>query len=220
MTADGIYYNINTVSDAGQAGASTWQRITGNLFSLTATIFGDDSETEQAITSINTIAADWRYAIPNANGGTHPVLYVGGQGGVFRSLDNGATWQPYPSATTAQVSTAPTASGGGLPVTDVTDLEVSAGNIDPDDRPPGPGRRRPGRPRRLDLRPRRLRDPPGADRPRHPEPRPRPAGPGRQRLGDARRRRDQRPDAGDRRPERVLRLRHDGDGQPLRPHPR
>ena len=129
VTANGVYYNINTVSDPGQAGASTWQRITGNLFSLTHAIFGNPNATQASVLSLATIAADWRYSIPNPSGGTHPVLYVGGQGGVFQSLDNGQTWAPYPQTTTG--TSGSSGPSGGLPVSDVTDLQISDGNIDP-----------------------------------------------------------------------------------------
>ena len=55
---------------------------------------------------LEALQADWRYAIPDdptllntpPTGvvPTHPVLYVGGEGGVYRSLDGGQTWTPFP----------------------------------------------------------------------------------------------------------------------------
>ena len=59
------------------------------------------------------------------------MLYVGGEGGVFRSLDNGQTWSLFPDTAPAACSTRPIANGGGLPVARVTDLDLSLGNIDP-----------------------------------------------------------------------------------------
>ena len=34
------------------------------------------------------------------NSNTHPVLYVAGQGGVYRSLDQGTTWTYFPDQST------------------------------------------------------------------------------------------------------------------------
>src|SRR5262249_51961425 len=74
---------------------------------------------------------------------THPVIYVAGQGGVFRSTDstdskdangnNQTTWLPFPSAEPNSLSTTPTppGAGGGLPQVAVTDLAPSWGKIDP-----------------------------------------------------------------------------------------
>ena len=53
---------------------------------------------------LRAIQADWRYAIPDdltkPNGPKHPVLYVGGHGGVYRSLDKGVTWTYFPNIAT------------------------------------------------------------------------------------------------------------------------
>ena len=126
VTLKGVYY----MSDSTAVGA-TWQNITGNLFTLTNTPFGNAQYTQQALNFLTSIQADWRYTIPfnakNLSLGFHPVLYVSGDGGVFRSLDNGTTWSVYPSI----AFDGATADGGYLPNVDVTDLSMSIGKIDP-----------------------------------------------------------------------------------------
>jgi len=52
------------------------------------------------------------------------VLYVSGESGVYRSLDNGTTWALYPNA----VFDAAPKDGGGLPNAHVTDLTLAIGN--------------------------------------------------------------------------------------------
>ena len=88
-------------------------------------------------TGLATIAADWRYAIPNdpaeinsptvPPGPTHPVLYVGGTDGVYRSTDQGRTWTSYPNV----ADDGSPIDGGYLPNAQVTDLDIVLGNIDP-----------------------------------------------------------------------------------------
>jgi photosystem II stability/assembly factor-like uncharacterized protein len=68
-------------------GGTSWTSVTGNLPPTFA---------------VNTMAIDWR--------GRTPVLYVGTSRGVYRSLDQGATWAAF---------------GQGLPNTSVTDLEFA-----------------------------------------------------------------------------------------------
>ncbi len=138
VTQDGVYYNSDSVKN------SAWTNVTGNLFKLITTPFattngsgGFGAATEPAITFLNTIQVDWRYVLTNttstgavatgALAGTHPVLYVGGNGGVFQSIDNGNTWHIFPSIAN---NSAP-ADGGYLPNVDVTDLNLSLGKIDP-----------------------------------------------------------------------------------------
>ena len=75
------------------------------------------------------MAVDWRYAIPNASGtGTHPVLYVGGDGGVVTSTNLGANWTIYPTLSTANTATQ---TGGFMPELRVTDLKLMLGNVNP-----------------------------------------------------------------------------------------
>jgi subtilisin-like proprotein convertase family protein len=143
VTYDGVYFMANT-----QAANATWVNISGNLFTLEQSYFGpfaaagtNFSSQKQvnpiADTGLNAVAADWRYAIPNnpaevdnpasPPGPTHPVLYVAGTGGVFRSTDGGTTWTIYPDIADDDA----TIDGGYLPSVDVTDLDLVLGNIDP-----------------------------------------------------------------------------------------
>lgn len=138
VTSKGVYRMADSV-----AGGS-WVNITGNLFSVLRGQFNDPTlGTQVALASLNAIQADWRYLIPddftNPSGPTHPMLYVAGQGGVFRSYDNGQNWTLFPDGTTnvdgtinnASLLNSPLGNGGGLPNTIVTDLDLSLGNIDP-----------------------------------------------------------------------------------------
>src|SRR5262249_49287227 len=87
--------------------------------------------TEAQLQLLSTLTADWRYVIPdnllNPGGPAHPVLYVGGQGGVYRSFDKGVTWALYPNLAVD----AARQEGGYLPNVQVTDLDLALGNIDP-----------------------------------------------------------------------------------------
>ncbi len=69
--------------------------------------------------------------IPNSTGttasGTNPILYVAGDSGVYRSLDNGASWTDFPN-TDPQLDAAPV-NGGYLPHVAVTSMSLSDGNI-------------------------------------------------------------------------------------------
>src|SRR5262249_30289393 len=99
--------------------------------------FGDAALGENQARYLTSLAADWRYVIPGSfqstAGPTHPMLYVGGEGGVYRSSDNGQTWILFPSQDPNSFVTTPTppGDGGGLPVAHVTDLDLALGNIDP-----------------------------------------------------------------------------------------
>jgi subtilisin-like proprotein convertase family protein len=129
VTLNGVYH----ISDSLAAGA-TWQNITSNLFNITHTDFNDPTFVENQLRYLTSIQADWRYLIPNSlsqpNGPTHPVLYVGGEGGVYRSMDGGQTWVPFPNGNTNGTPTPP-GTGGGLPDSHISDLLASTGNIDP-----------------------------------------------------------------------------------------
>ena len=59
----------------------------------------------------------------------HPVLYVSGNTGVYRSIDGGQTWSLFPSSAT-NLDGSPQ-SGGYLPVVKVTDLDLSIGAVNP-----------------------------------------------------------------------------------------
>ena len=134
-TDEGIYFK----ADSRVAG--NWVNITGNLYAITRDAFGDSglSETYNFLSQNNaqlnrgfrTVVADYRYSIPvdvtDPSAGSFPMLYVAGFGGVFRSLDNGTTWTVFPDVDN---DGAPEA-GGYLPNVQVTDLDLSVGEIDP-----------------------------------------------------------------------------------------
>ncbi|OWK40279.1 proprotein convertase P-domain-containing protein [Fimbriiglobus ruber] len=141
VTTTGVFFMPNS-----SAANPTWIPISGNLFTLQKSIFGDANTGSAgsftaALQNLTTIAADWRYAIPSTTnpGTTFPVLYVGGQGGVFRSVDNGKTWSLYPAAstytytdpTTGQTSQYAIGAGGNMTDALVTQIQLSLGNIDP-----------------------------------------------------------------------------------------
>ncbi len=82
-----------------------------------------------AATGLTSLAVDWRFALPDATGtGTHPVLYVGGDGGVVTSTDLGSTWSIFSNLNT---SNSATQTGGYLPSVRVTDLKLILGNTNP-----------------------------------------------------------------------------------------
>ena len=131
VTQKGVYFMADT-----SAASHTWVNITGvgsnSVLAQTHTIFGDPTQTEKQAKSLTSIIADWRYSVPDnpalSNSPTHPVLYVAGDSGVYRSIDKGQTWRLFPNqATDGSVS----ADGGLLPTVPVTDLDMSLGNIDP-----------------------------------------------------------------------------------------
>src|SRR5439155_169627 len=109
----------------------TWVNITANLKALTHNSFGDPTLTETQAKSLTALAADWRYAIPddlnNPTGPTHPVLYVSGDSGVYRSFDKGKTWKLFPN----QDDDLAPADGGYLPNVHISDLDLAVGNINP-----------------------------------------------------------------------------------------
>ncbi len=157
VTLTGVFYTPDSVGRAATNSspavpAMPWVNITSNLNQIQRSPFGDPSlaQSAQAPFTSNTgtadqgtasyggfrsIVADYRYAIPDALGATnaagnvltHPVLYVAGTGGVFRSLDNGQTWTLFPSTA---FDTAPV-DGGYLPSVQVTSLTLNLGPINP-----------------------------------------------------------------------------------------
>ncbi len=140
VTTTGVFFIRDSVALAQNPtnAAAAWIKVTGNLQNLSYTIFGQPYQSSTGTNplsqtqTLNAIAADWRYTIPNAaadpaGAGFHPVLYVAGDSGVFRSLDNGLTWTLFPDrAIDGAVD-----QGGFLPRTNITDLDLSVGNIDP-----------------------------------------------------------------------------------------
>jgi subtilisin-like proprotein convertase family protein len=138
VTNKGVYRMFDST-----ATGATWKNITGNLFSLMRNAFGDPNLKTPILKNLTSIAADWRFAIKDnpgqANSPTHPVLYVGGEGGVFRSTDGGATWTIFPDAS----HDGALVDGGLLPEAKVTQLSIAYGNINPitgkPDQSGGPG---------------------------------------------------------------------------------
>ncbi len=147
VTDKGIFYLADSLPSASNP-TPTWVNITGNIFSIQQTLFGPFAATGTTLTGqklqspiagtgLTTIAADWRYAIPNnpaeinnptvPPGPTHPILYVGGSSGVYRSTDQGQTWTSYPNVD----DDGSPVDGGYLPSVQVTDLDMVLGNIDP-----------------------------------------------------------------------------------------
>jgi subtilisin-like proprotein convertase family protein len=132
VTVGGVFF----MADSSAANA-TWQNISGNLFQITHNPFGTTLLTETQLRTLEAIQVDWRYAIPDDPGKvinpvpplgpTHPILYVAGSGGVYRSLDKGQTWTVFPNvAVDSSLS-----EGGGLPNVKVTDLDLALGNVRP-----------------------------------------------------------------------------------------
>jgi subtilisin-like proprotein convertase family protein len=129
----------------------TWTNNTGtgagNLFNLTTNFSQTNNglvpqlpvdstkpaAPEQHLLSyLSALAVDWRQVIPDANdSGTHPALYVGGNAGVYRSLDNGKTWSVFPSVASAPVAGDAPVDGGYLALAQVTHLDLSVGNVNP-----------------------------------------------------------------------------------------
>jgi subtilisin-like proprotein convertase family protein len=143
VTRQAVYY----IGDSTVAGA-TWQNITGNLFSLQHLIFGDPTMVDTVARYLSSLAVDWRYVIPNSSSNpagpttTHPMLYVGGEGGVYRSTDDGTSWDYFPNDTTLGTLPATPGEVGGpppvpagqvnnLPIVHVSDMDLSLGDINP-----------------------------------------------------------------------------------------
>lgn len=143
ITQQAVYFvnfdvNYSVTGTASLAGAPTWYDITGNLFGLTYTLYNDPNQIVQALApnGLTALAVDWRWQIPDdpadPTGPVHPALYVGGVGGVFRSLDfnpatGTATWTIFPDV----ANDGAPVDGGYLPHAYVTDLTLSVGNVNP-----------------------------------------------------------------------------------------
>lgn len=143
VTSAGVYYVPDSVALAAAVAAAAaggpavpanlmWQNISGNLFSLMHDSFGNTNFGQTLAKSLTSIQADWRYAIPNnpsqpagPNTPSHPILYVSGRAGVYRSLDFGQTWSRFPNE-----SDGAPVDGGYLPNNAVSSIAMSIGNID------------------------------------------------------------------------------------------
>jgi subtilisin-like proprotein convertase family protein len=137
VTTSGVYHLPDSLAPGAR-----WRDVAGqgadSLFQVKHEIFGNPDLVENRINpgQIKALQVDWRYVLPDdrtnpeiyvnppASPGdesaTSPILYVGGLGGVFRSIDNGNTWGVFPGA----------GPGTDLPMADVRDLDLSLGKID------------------------------------------------------------------------------------------
>jgi hypothetical protein len=130
VTLRGVYFMPDST-----APNATWINFTGNVFQLTRNSFFDPNLNSPALSFLTSIQADWRFQIPldpsmppnPVTNPTHPILYVGGQGGVFRSLDQGKTWTIFPDV----AHDGAPIDGGFLPVAQVSRLTLVLGNINP-----------------------------------------------------------------------------------------
>ena len=136
VTQKGIYVIADSVPSASNP-TPTWVNITGNIFNLPYTIFGQnyDPTTDpntvkyNLASALTSIVADWEYTIPNdptnLSAGYHPVLFVSANSGVYMSINNGQSWSAYPDTTFGAVT-----AGGYLPHVNVSSLSLSLGNVD------------------------------------------------------------------------------------------
>ena len=102
VTDEGVYFIANSIPSSTNP-TPTWVNITGNLKTLAYSIFGqsynpaNDTHPYDLAVTLSSIAADWRYAIPNGQTkGTNPVLYVGADSGVFQSTQQRPDVDPLP----------------------------------------------------------------------------------------------------------------------------
>ncbi len=142
VTLRGVYYTADSTV-VGTATSPTWVNITGNLNQIQYNPFGNAAMAQNLLATyggtgtqananlefggFRSVVADYRYAIPDASGKTHPALYVAGYGGVFRSLDNGQTWTAFPN----QAFDGSPVDGGYLPNVEVNSLSLNLGAINP-----------------------------------------------------------------------------------------
>ncbi len=126
-TTTNVYYMADSSVTNPQ-----WVDITGNLFSITFDPLGDASLRQARLQQLTSLQVDWRYVIPDnfgiPNGSTHPLLYVAGDGGVYRTIDKGGSWHLFPDKSLNNVPDQ-VGLGGGLPNSRVTDLDLSLGPI-------------------------------------------------------------------------------------------
>lgn len=119
ITATGVFYKADARTTAN------WVNLTGNLFRITRPVFGETTVVP-FLTQLTSLAVDWRYASPT----TTPVLYVGGDSGVYRATTGtraaNPTWSLFPAMTGGAA-----VDGGYLPTVRVTDLDLVYGSLNP-----------------------------------------------------------------------------------------
>jgi subtilisin-like proprotein convertase family protein len=148
VTEKGVYHITFDVTYSASApptiiNNTNWTPITGNLFTIpvvfSPSVFnslvinaphdpnqGGSAPEETRLTFLTSLAVDWR-DITGTNKALFPPLYVGGDTGVYRSLDGGTTWTIFPSVAQdgARVD------GGYLPMVQVMDLTLATGGLNP-----------------------------------------------------------------------------------------
>jgi subtilisin-like proprotein convertase family protein len=153
VTSTGVFFMpnakaaIDEVRASGVPGGNVnnpWIDITGNLRSITHTVFQDAWNGEGTLGPIidilplrfSSIKVDDRYDIPDADGVRHPLVYVaagdspggGGGSGVYRTFDNGGSWRRFPD----REIDGSAVNGGYLPNVGITEIELALGPIDPE----------------------------------------------------------------------------------------
>jgi subtilisin-like proprotein convertase family protein len=138
-----VSYPFNGAPVINGGTAVSWTSVTGNLFNIQAA-FNPSSfnglvpllptDPNQPLTApeltrtnfLTSLAVDWR-DVTGTNKAAFPPLYVGGNSGVYRSVDGGTTWTIFPSVAQdgARVD------GGYLPMVQVTDLTLATGGLNP-----------------------------------------------------------------------------------------
>jgi hypothetical protein len=113
-----------------------WQNLTNNIPTIQTLGFGHTDWSDELVgpglqtPQLLTMAVDWRPTYSPTPG--LPILYVGGDAGVFRAIRNTTdptltSWLRY----TGVAANGASQEGGGLPVVKVTDLDMATGNTDP-----------------------------------------------------------------------------------------
>jgi len=106
-----------------------WEDVTTNLKTITAAAFNNPNWVVPVLATkdpLLTLAVDWRPTYGQTE--SHPILYAGGDSGVFRAIYNAdqTAWARYTGPANGSSS-----DGGGLPLVKVTDLDLALGMIDP-----------------------------------------------------------------------------------------
>ena len=140
-----LIYNSST-TNTGTLGNWSLYFSAGSSNALGSSKYDPTTGIANGLVGLDALAVDWRYNLPDDPmnpstdpNKTHPAVYVGGVGGLFRSLDNGKTWGLFPDGTInvtgapnyASANNSPLGNGGGFPAAKVSDLDMVLGYIDP-----------------------------------------------------------------------------------------